>query len=108
MRVSGDGALPSDLEIARSSFFPSEGWVGNVDVFEIDGIGAATFLCHVPGDFGYSQTVVAFRSPVAVTGMSALWKACEIVCERLGDWIVMYRPRTEVSPRTLSSFIDDC
>jgi hypothetical protein len=61
MRVSGGGALPPDLEIAHSSFFPSAGWVGKVEVFEFDGIGAAAFLCHVPGDFGYSQTVVAME-----------------------------------------------
>src|SRR5260370_27455013 len=56
----------------------------------------------------FPYTTLFRSSPVAVTGMSALWKASEIVCERLEDWVVMYRPRTEVSPKALSSFVDDC
>jgi hypothetical protein len=108
MQVPGSTALPSDLEITRSSFFPSIGWVGNVEVFGTDKTEGVTFLCNVPGDFGYSQTVVAFRSRVAITSMSALWKASEIVCERLDNWILMYRPGTEINATGLSSFVDDC
>jgi hypothetical protein len=100
--------LPLDLEISRASFFAAGSEVSRVTAGPSDQVQEWTFLCHVPGDFGYWQTVVAFKTPVPLRKLSTLWRASELACERLGNYLLVYRPRTEISPKAIQSFVEDC
>jgi hypothetical protein len=100
--------FPPDLEIRRASFFAAGSEISGVIAGPLDGVQEWIFLCHVPGDFGYWQTVVAFKTPVPLRRLSTLWRASELSCERLGNYLLVYRPRMEISPKAIASFLEDC
>jgi hypothetical protein len=100
--------LPADLPINRASFFRWGAEISRVTAGSVDEVQEWTFLCSVPGDFGYWQTVVAFRTSVPLRRLSTLWRASELSCERLGNYLLVYRPRTEISSKALPSFVEDC
>src|ERR1700733_6281462 len=99
--------LPADLPINRASFFAWGSEISRVTAGSEDEVQEWTFCCSVPGDFGYWQTVVAFRTSVPLWRLSTLWRASELSCERLGNYLIVYRPRTEISFKALPSFVGD-
>jgi hypothetical protein len=108
MQMRMNVELPPDLEISRASFCAAGSEISRVIAGSLDQVQEWTFLCHVPGDFGYWQTVVAFKTPVPLRRLSTLWRASELSCERLGNYLLVYRPRTEISPKAIPSFVEDC
>jgi hypothetical protein len=108
METPANAKLPSDLPINRASFFAWGSEISRVTVGSVEDVPEWTFLCSIPGDFGYWQTVVAFRTPVALKSLSSLWTASELSCERLDDYLLVYRPRTELSSKALPAFVEDC
>lgn len=108
METCINAKLPSNLPISRASFFVWGSEISQVTAGSADDVPEWTFLCSVPGDFGFWQTVVAFRTPVALRRLSSLWTASELSCERLSDYLLVYRPRTEISPKALPAFVEDC
>jgi hypothetical protein len=100
--------LPSDLPISRASFFVWGSEISRVTAGSVDDVPEWTFLCSVPGDFGYWQTVVAFRTSVQLRSLSTLWTASGLSCERLDDYLLVYRHRTEISSKALPTFVEDC
>jgi hypothetical protein len=108
MQTPTNVKLPSDLPISRASFFVWGSEISRVTARSVDEVPEWTFLCSVPGDFGYRQTVIAFRTPVPLKSLSTLWAASELSCERLDDYLLVYRPRTEISSKALPTFVEDC
>jgi hypothetical protein len=108
MQPPTQAELPLDLVISRASFFATGSEVSRVTAGLSDQIQEWTFLCHVPRDFGYWQTVVAFKTPVPLRELSTLWRAAELACERLGNYLLVYRPRTEISSKVIQLFVEDC
>lgn len=101
--------LPQDLNLGSASFFaPSDG-VSNVLVGNFENRQAAVFDFHAyHGDVGYTQTVVAMTSQAQSVKRSALWQASEIRCEKIGDWIILYREREEVPVKAIPEFLTWC
>lgn len=101
--------LPQDLNLGSASFFaPSDG-VSNVLVGSFENRQTAVFDFHANhGDMGYTQTVVAMTSKAHSAKRSALWEASEIRCEKIGDWIILYREREEVPVKAMPEFLTWC
>lgn len=108
LKFDGSG-LPSDLPIASAPFYAITDQVSNVSVGTFDNRETVIFDFHANhGDVGYKQSIVAVKSQCSIPTMTTIWKASEIQCLRLGEWIIMYRQRVEVPVRKAKEFVDEC
>ncbi len=108
LRFEG-GRLPEDLPISTAPFYALTDQVSNVLSGRLDSRETVVFDFHANhGDVGYKQSMVAVRSECRIPTMTALWRASEIQCLRLGGWVVMYRERVEVPARNISDFMSEC
>jgi hypothetical protein len=74
-----------------------------------DGLEMAILDYHANhGELGYKQTVVASRSDISVREMTGLWKFSGISAERIGDWVIMFRPKQEIPVDHVTPFVIDC
>jgi len=51
---------------------------------------------------------VAMKSSVPVAELSSFWQVSGIRAEKIGEWIVMYRPKETMPPSQIPNFLDDC
>lgn len=101
--------LPGSLRIRDASFWDTFDVTTNAIAGSLKGLDSVAFHLHANhGEMGYKQTTVAIKSPVPLREFSALWKASGIQAERIGEWLILYRPRETVSPELLPAFLDDC
>ena len=101
--------LPETLDLSKASFWDSWDLAANVILGTFKGIETATFYFHANhGDVGYEQTTVAIKSNVSVVELSSLWRGSGIHAERVGEWIVMFRPKETITPAQIPSFLGDC
>jgi hypothetical protein len=102
-------ALPLDLDITKASFFAPWDSVSNVLSGNFENRQMAVFDFHANhGDVGYKQTTAAVVSDSSIEPMSHLWKAAEIQCETIGNWIIMYRSREQLSVKAIPEFLTAC
>ena len=98
-----------DLDLSKASFWNSWDAVTNVITGTFRGHETAVFHFHANhGEMGYKQTTVAIKSDAPIVGMSSFWQGSGILAERIGEWIVMFRPRDTVAPPRIRGFLDDC
>jgi hypothetical protein len=102
------GTLPETLDISRSSFWQSGDWCSSVVVGVFEGVETVAFDFEHRDDFGYTQTVVAMKSNTPISTLPPLLQSSEIRVERVGDWIVMFRPKEEIGSKELSALVADC
>lgn len=100
--------LPETLDVSRSSFWQSGDWCSNVILGIFEGVETVVFDFEHRDDFGFTQTVVAMKSNVTISTLPALLHSSEIRAERVGDWIVMFRPKEEIELKELPALLADC
>ena len=102
-------SLPEALNLSKASFWDSWDVVTNVIAGAFKGVDTAVFCFHANhGEVGYKQTTVGMRSSVPVVELSDLWRASGIRAERIGGWIVMFRPKEKIAAAEIAGFLDDC
>jgi hypothetical protein len=73
------------------------------------GVETVAFYFHANhGEMGYKQTTVAMKSSIPIVELTSLWQSSGIRAERIGDWIVMFRPKETIEDTQLPRFLDDC
>ena len=101
--------VPETLHLSGASFWNSGDFVTNVIAGSYNGMESAVFHFHANhGEMGYKQTTAAVKSGTPIAQLSSLWIASGIVAERVGDWIVMFRPKETIAPPEIPGFLDDC
>jgi hypothetical protein len=100
--------LPETLDISRSSFWQPGDWCSNVVLGGFEGVETVAFDFEHRDDFGYTQTVVAMKSNARISTLPTLLQASKITAERVGDWIVMFRPKEEIGLKGLPALLADC
>ena len=102
-------AVPETLNLSKASFWNSWDVATNVIMGSFKDVEAAVFHFHANhGEVGYKQTTVAMKSNAPVAQGSSLSQSSGIHAERIGDWIVMFRPKETIAPGQIPSFLDDC
>ena len=102
-------SLPDALDLPKASFWNSWDAATNVIAGTFKGVETAVFYFHANhGEMGYKQTTVAIKSGVLVGELPSHWQSSGIHAERVGEWIVVFRPRETVPPSDIPSFLDDC
>jgi hypothetical protein len=101
--------VPETLNLSKASFWNSWDMATNVIAGAFKGVETAAFHFHANhGEVGYKQTTVAMKSSVPVVELSSLWQGSGIHAERIGEWIVIFRPKETIAPAQIPSFLDDC
>lgn len=102
-------SLPDTLNLQGASFWDRWDRASNVISSVVDGEEVAIFDYHANhGDVGYNQTVLAARSEVPLADLGTFWRASGLSAERLGGWIIVFRPKEEVRVENLPAFISEC
>jgi hypothetical protein len=100
--------LPETLNISRSPSWQSGDWCSNVVLGVFEGAETVAFDFERRDDFGYTQTVVAMKSNARISTLPTLLQVSKITAERVGDWIVMFRPKEEIGLKELPALLADC
>lgn len=101
--------VPETLNLSKASFWNSCDVSTNVIAGVFKGVETIALYFHANhGEVGYKQTTVAMRSSAPVVELSSLWQCSGIHAERIGEWIVMFRPKQTVASAQIPSFLDDC
>jgi hypothetical protein len=101
--------VPETLDLSKASFREPWNLATNVIVGTFKGVETVAFYFHANhGEMGYKQTTVAMESNTPIVELSSLWQACGIRAERIGEWIVMFRPKETIEDTQLPRFLDDC
>jgi hypothetical protein len=101
--------VPETLNLSKASFWNSWDLATNVIMGTFKRVETAVFHFHANhGEVGYKQTTVAMKSSAPVVELSSLWQGSGIRAERIGEWIVMFRPKETIAPSQIPSFLDDC
>jgi hypothetical protein len=104
-----DNDLPPSLDIKSATFFTPFDTVSNVLSGPYQNREVVVFDFHANhGDVGYKQTTVAIKSQASVESTSTLWRSSEIECQKIGEWIVMYRERKELPVAQIPEFLGTC
>jgi hypothetical protein len=102
-------AVPETLDLSKASFREPWDVATNVIVGTFKGVETIAFYFHANhGDVGYKQTTVAMKSSSPITDLTSLWQASGIRAERIGEWIVMFRPKEAVDDTQIVRLLDDC
>lgn len=81
----------------------------NVMVGAFKGVETVAFYFHANhGDMGYKQTTVAMKSSARIVELSSLWQTSGIRAERIGEWIILFRPKETIEASQIPSFLNDC
>ena len=105
--------LPPTLFIRDASFWDSLDLVSNAMTGNFQDIQMVIFDHHANhGDLSYKQTIAAWNSPkhigVLNGELGVFGRNSGICSERIGEWLLMYRPKEEVSPEDAVDFLKDC
>jgi hypothetical protein len=100
--------LPTTLDLSRSSFWQPGDWSSNVILGVFEGVETVAFDFEHRSDFGYTQTVVAMKSDSSISALPTLLRVSEIRAERVGEWVVMFRPKENIPLEKLSAMLVDC
>jgi hypothetical protein len=101
-------SLPIGLQISKASFYRLGDDRSKVVAGEDRGCLTAVFDFNLQGESGY-QTIVAMKSSAVITDkLPFLWRASEIKCERLGDWIILFREKEEIATSAVPEFVEAC
>ena len=101
--------VPETLNLSKASFWDSWDVPTNVIEGGFKGLQTAVFYFHANhGEVGYKQTTVAMKSGAPIVDLSTLWRSSGIHVERIDEWVVMFRPKEEIAPAQIPSFLDDC
>jgi len=101
--------LPETLDLSKASFREPWDMVTNVIAGTFKGVETAVFYFHANhGEVGYEQTTVAMKVQTPIVELSSLWQASGIRAERIGGWIVMFRPKEAIASAQILNFLDDC
>lgn len=102
--------FPKDLPLEEASFWEPFDVATNVmrGIFkDVDTIVLYFHANH--GDVGYKQTIVAMKSDRPIHDeFPSLWITSEIKSERVGRWILLYRPKEVIPAKELSGFLEAC
>jgi hypothetical protein len=115
-RVAGDlgltylgGTLPETLNLSKATFWDSWDMATNVIAGDFKALETVVFYFHANrGEVGYKQTTVAMKSSAPVAELSSFWPVSGIRAEKIGEWIVMYRPKETMPPSQIPNLLDDC
>ncbi len=89
-------ALPKSLPISSASFWRPGDKVSNVVVGMLNGIETSVCDFHADrGKHGYIQTVVSLKLG-HVDLSSKLWSGYHLQAENVGDWIMIFKPKTRL------------
>ncbi len=103
------GTAPRTLDLSKASFREPWDMATNVIVGTFKGVETAAFYFHANhGEVGYEQTTVAMKSNTPIAELSSIWQASGIRAERIGEWIVMFRPKETVEATQIPLFLDNC
>jgi hypothetical protein len=101
--------VPEALSLSKAPFWNPWDMATNVIAGTFKGVETAAFYFHANhGEVGYKQTTVAMKSSAPVAELSSLWQSSGIHAEKIGEWIVMFRPKETLTSAQLTSFLDDC
>lgn len=100
--------FPVGFSLRESHLLGFTDVVGNVMHGTFQGLSTVIFDHHSNGEAGYIQTVAAMRSSVEGAELGTLWKASELTVRRVGEWILIYRPKVQVQSGEIPAFLTDC
>jgi hypothetical protein len=102
-------SVPGTLDFSKASFREPWDMATNVIVGTFKGVETIAFYFHANhGEMGYKQTTVAMKSSTPIVELTGLWQSSGIHAERIGEWIVMFRPKETIEGAQLPRFLDDC
>jgi hypothetical protein len=100
---------PETLDLSKASFREPWDMATNVIAGTFKGVETAAFYFHANhGEVGYKQTTVAMKSSTPIAELSSIWQASGMRAERIGEWIVMFRPQETIEATQIPRFLDDC
>lgn len=100
-------ALPKSLPISYASFWRSGDKVSNLVVGVLNGVETSVCDFHADrGKHGYVQTVIALKLG-HVDVSSTLWSGYHLQVEKVGDWIMIFKPKTKLPIAEIEPLIAD-
>jgi hypothetical protein len=101
--------VPETLDLSKASFREAWDIATNVIAGTFKGVETVALYFHANhGEMGYKQTTVAMKSSTPLAELTSLWQSSGIRAERIGEWIVMFRPKETIENTQLPHFLDDC
>lgn len=100
--------LPSNLPTLALSFWNSSDLISRTFAGAFRGVETIVFESRgFRGDMSYEQTTVAFRSQAQITHTNLL-NSAGLKAERVGQWLILFRPNKLIRGSDIAGFVADC